>query len=114
MSFRGFVSANRRLHLLLPIDLADELHQVGKQHGVGLGAAIRLLVRRALNAGGGHELCRDCPAGLAALVAAEQTLLVVAAILPNGRTLVDGLAVEAAAAAERRLALSADASEAVG
>lgn len=79
--------------------------------GLGAGPAIRAVLGQGLERGTDTEACRDCAAGLAALIAAEQTLLLVAAILPNGRALVEGLAAEAAVAAEKRLAITAPALE---
>jgi hypothetical protein len=103
MSFRGDVSARRRVHLLLPAELEAELRAVGRVHGIGLGPAIRVVLGRGIDRGPVAEASRDCEAGLAALLAAEHTLLVVASILPGGRSLIDGLAADAAAAAEQRL-----------
>ena len=99
------MSAKRRIHLQLPSDLEREVRSVSQQHGVGLGPAIRILVRRALDRNGGQQPCRDCAAAVAGLIAAEHSLLVVASILPQGRSLIAGLAADAAAAAEQRLAL---------
>jgi hypothetical protein len=107
MSFRGDVSAKRRIHLQLPAELEADIKAVGREHGIGLGPAIRVVlgrgIGRGIDRGPVAEACRDCEAGLAALLAAEHTLLVVASILPGGRSLIDGLAADAAAAAERRL-----------
>lgn len=105
MSFRGGVSEKRRVHLQLPSELERAVTAVGDEHGLRLGPALRMLLRRGLEHGEVTESCRDCGAGLAALVAAEQTLLLVASILPQGRSLVGGLAAEAVAAAEQRLSL---------
>src|SRR5262245_47515039 len=102
MSFRGYVRAKRRLHLQLPADLERELRRFGDELGVGLGPAIRVAVRRWLESDRGDN-SRDSAAAIAGLIAAEQTLLVVASILPGGRSLVAGLADEASAAAERRI-----------
>ncbi len=104
MSFRGDVSAKRRIHFQLPSELEAEVRAIGREHGIGLGPAIRVVLRRGIDRGPVAEACRDCASGLAALIAAEQTLLVVASILPQGRSLVDGLAADAATAAEQRLA----------
>ena len=92
------MSEKRRVHLQLPSELERAVRAVGQEHGLRLGPALRMVLRRG-------ESCRDCPTGLAALVAAEQTLLLVASILPQGRSLVGGLAAEAVAAAEERLSL---------
>ena len=99
------MSEKRRVHLQLPAALEHAAREVGREHGFGLGPAIRVLLHRGLERGVVSEPCRDCAAGLAALIAAEQTLLVVASILPGGRVLIDSLASEAAAAAEQRLNL---------
>ncbi len=103
MSFRGYVSAKRRIHILLPSGLEAEVRAFGREHGIGLGPAIRVVLGRGIERGPVAEACRDCEAGLAALLAAEHALLVVASILPGGRNLIDRLAVDAAAAAEQRL-----------
>jgi len=105
MSFRGYVSAKRRIHLQLPSDMEREVRAVGHQQGIGLGPAIRAVVRRGLDLGQPDGPCRDCAAAVAGLIAAEHALLVVASILPQGRSLIAGLAAEAASAAEQRLAL---------
>jgi hypothetical protein len=105
MSFRGGVSEKRRVHFELPSDLERQVKAFGLDHGIGLGPALRVVLRRGLDRGHVSESCRDCAAGLAALVAAEQTLLLVASILPQGKSLVSGLAADAAAAAEQRLSL---------
>jgi hypothetical protein len=105
MSFRGGVSEKRRVHLQLPSELEQAVRTVGQEHGLRLGPALRMVLRRGLDGEHAIESCRDCPTGLAALVAAEQTLLLVASILPQGRSLVGGLAAEAVAAAEQRLSL---------
>jgi hypothetical protein len=89
--------------LQLPGDMEQELRKVGEDLGIGLGPAIRVVLRRWLDLE--HvDSGRDSSAAVAGLIAAEQTLLVVASILPGGQSLVADLAGEAAAAAERRIA----------
>jgi hypothetical protein len=105
MSFRGYVSAKRRVHLQLPSDLERELRAVGQELGIGLGPAIRVVVGRGLDRDEHQRPCRDCNAAVAALIAAEHSLLVVASILPQGKSLIASLCAEAGAAAEQRLAL---------
>ncbi|HEX2681252.1 MAG TPA: hypothetical protein VHQ03_08155 [Candidatus Dormibacteraeota bacterium] len=99
------MSAKRRVHLQLPSDMEQEVREVGRQHGVGLGAAVRVLLRRGLDTEGTFgRSCHDCAAAVASLIAAEHSLLVVASILPQGRSLIVGLAADAATAAAERLA----------
>ncbi len=109
MSFRGYVRAKRRLHVQLPAELERELRTVGEDLGVGIGPAIRVVLRRWLESERGGT-ARESSAAVASLIAAEHALLVVASILPGGRSLVDGLADEATAAAGRRIALVDEAS----
>ncbi len=102
------MSASRRFHLWLPVDLEADLRSYGRQRGLGLAPAIRLLVR------GGLELDAQRPAAvttddslvaLAGLIAAEHAVLMVASILPEGERRIGSLAARAAQAAEERLAL---------
>jgi hypothetical protein len=99
------VSASRRFHLLLPSELEVEAKAFGRGVGLGLSAAIRLLVARGLEAeanpaGSGLE-----PAQLATLAAAEHGVLMVASILPEGERRMRELRQRATLAAEERLAL---------
>jgi hypothetical protein len=104
MSFRGYVSAKRRIHLQLPSDVEQAVRAIGEDHGTaGLGPAIRLVLRRGLGAAAEGSACHDCAAAMAALVAAEHAVLMVAAVLPEGQRRVRELAPQAAVAAEVRL-----------
>jgi hypothetical protein len=108
LTIREGVSASRRFHLWLPVDLEADLQSYGRQRGLGLAPAIRLLVR------GGLELDAQRPAAvtaddsliaLAGLIAAEHAVLMVASILPEGERRMGSLAGRAAQAAEERVAL---------
>ena len=100
---------SRRYQLRLPAPLEADLETFGSRHGLGLGPAIRLLVGRGLQSevqGGipaGAQ--QDSPAALAALVAAEHAVLMVASVLPEGQRRMHELRSQAAVAAEERLAL---------
>jgi hypothetical protein len=72
--------------------------------GLSLGATVRQLVLAGLSldpAAGAN----DSPAALAALMAAEHAVLMVASVLPDGERRMRELAPQAASAAEERLAL---------
>jgi len=99
------VNKSRRCQVRLPVGLAAEVETFAVANGLRLGTAVRVLVRQRLATGQDAAVCRDCRAAVASLIAAEHSLLVVASILPQGRSLIAGLATEAAAAAEQRLAL---------
>jgi hypothetical protein len=105
MSFRGYVSAKRRIHLQLPSEMEQEVRAIGHGLAIGLGPAIRLVLSRGLAAAQEDKTCRDCPAALAAVVAAEHAALMVAAVLPDGQRRMRELAPQAALAAEVRLSL---------
>ncbi len=100
MSFRGYVSAKHRFHLQLPADLEEQVREAGRRSGLGLGAAIRVLLAKALQEGPQGQA-----ASLAGLVAAEHAVLAVASILPDGERRMAELADKAMSAAEKRLAL---------
>jgi hypothetical protein len=106
MSFRGGVSRSHRFHLGLPADLATELAGFAKVHGLGLGPSIRLLVRRGLNPELDRAVgSRESAPALAALLAAEHAVLMVASVLPEGERRMHELGQRASLAAEERLAL---------
>jgi hypothetical protein len=97
---------SRRFHLGLSADLAAELETFARQHGLGLGASIRLLVREALDRQAGQGiLAHESPAALAALLAAEHAVLAVASVLPDGERRMREVGERASLAAEERLAL---------
>lgn len=93
----------------LPIGFTAAQHAAiaerAEQRGLSLSATVRQLVSAALARDAEAGGKADSPASVAALIAAEHTLLVVASILPQGRSLIASLTAEAAAAAEQRLSL---------
>jgi hypothetical protein len=105
MSFRGYVSAKRRIHLQLPLDMEQAVKAIGGKLGIGVGPAIRVVLSRGLAPTEEGKPCPDCPAALAARIAAEHTVLMVAAVLPEGQRRMRELAAQAASAAEDRLRL---------
>jgi len=104
MNSREGVNISRRYQLRLGEPLASELDAFARARDLCACPAIKLLVRQGLDAAKNRR-GPESPAALAALVAAEHSLLVVAGILPQGRSLIASLAEEAFAAAEQRLAL---------
>ncbi len=98
---------SRRLQVRLPASLADELAGFATSRGQSLAGAARLLLSDGLElerrdrsqAGEGGAL------SLAALVAAEHAVLLVASILPEGERRRLALAERASQAAEERLEL---------
>ena len=109
MTIREGVSASRRFHLVLPTELESEAKAFGRSVGLGLGPAIRLLVGRGLAAEERPVAERrpESATALAALVAAEHAVLMVASILPEGESRMRSLAERASQAAEERLAMFA-------
>jgi len=101
------MNAARRFHLLLPHELEERLRQAASSRGVGLGTALREMAAEGLATveAGDRSQTPEASLGLAALIACEQALLVVASILPGGRNLVAGLESEAAEAAQKRIAI---------
>jgi hypothetical protein len=77
------------------------------RHGLSLAEAIRSLADRSLTAEttGNSASLSDSPASLAALVAAEHAVLMVASVLPDGEQRLHELGPQAAVAAEERLAM---------
>jgi hypothetical protein len=102
------VSTSIRHHVRLPVDLRAELEAFAADHGLGLGSAIRLLVAESLKRRSvsvdDQEPSLASTAALAALIATEQTALMVASILPEGEQKWRSMAVRAAQLAEQRLA----------
>jgi hypothetical protein len=106
MSFRGYVSAARRIHFQLPSDIERAVRALGAEHGIGgLGPAIRHVLTRGLGRDEEDKACRDCAAATAALVAAEHAVLMVSAVLPEGQRRMRELAPQAAVSAADRLSL---------
>jgi len=81
------------------------LAQRAGRNGLSLSAAVRELVSSALSTDLPTEAMTDSPASLAALLAAEHSLLMVASVLPEGERRMHELNARAAVAAEARLAL---------
>ncbi len=102
------MSTSLRHHVRLPGDLRAELEAFAADHGLGLGSAIRLLaaesLRRRSVSVDDQEPSLASTAALAALIATEQTALMVALILPEGEQKWRSMAVRAAQLAEQRLA----------
>jgi len=101
------VRTSRRYHLLLPADLRSELRSYALEHGWSIAGAVRSLAAIGLLAERTSAQVNqaDSPASLAALVAAEQAVLMVASVLPDGELRMAELGARAAQAAEKRLAL---------
>ena len=72
--------------------------------GLSLGATVRQLVSVGLSLDPAAGT-RESPAALAALMAAEHAILMVASVLPDGERRMREVAPQAASAAEERLAL---------
>jgi antitoxin component of RelBE/YafQ-DinJ toxin-antitoxin module len=101
-------AGRRSLHVRLDEALLRGIQAFAAEGGLGLSSAVRLLTARALRETqpGSHAASRDeAAASLAALVAAEHSLLMVASVLPEGERRMHELASQAALAAEERLAL---------
>ncbi len=75
-----------------------------RRTGLSLSVIVRQLVGAALVFDTEPGTGADSPAALAALVASEHALLMVAAVLPDGERRLQELAAQAASAAEERLA----------
>jgi hypothetical protein len=108
LTIREGVSASRRFHLWLPADLEAELRSYARKQGAGLAPAIRDLVRGGLDQDAQQPAAvtaENSLVALAALVAAEHAVLIVASILPEGEHRMRSLAEPAAQAAEERLAM---------
>jgi hypothetical protein len=97
----------RRHRLQVRFDLVsmEGIRDRAGKAGISVSGAVRELVAAALTFDTEPGPRPDSPATLAALVAAEHAVLMVATVLPDGRRHKDELAPEAAVAAEERLAL---------
>lgn len=95
---------SHRLHFGLPLELKTEIATFASERGLGLGAAIRLLVTESLRPNV-RPIGQGAPAALAALLAAEHAVLMVASVLPEGERRMRELGQRASQAAEERLAL---------
>lgn len=98
-------SQARRLQIGFTAAERTAIAEQARQSGLSLSATVRQLVSAALSLEPGIGGKADSPASLAALVAAEQAVLMVASVLPDGELRKAELAAKAAQAAEERLAL---------
>jgi hypothetical protein len=102
------VSTSLRHDVRIPAGLRAELEAFATDHGLGLGSAIRLLLAESLKrrsvSHGDQEPSLASTAALAALIATEQTGLMVASIVPEGEQKWRSMAGRAAQLAEQRLA----------
>ena len=105
MNIREGVRTSRRHQVRLSAPLDAELSGFAASHGLGLSPAIRFLLGRGLQLETGSTAAlQDSAATLAALVAAEQAVLMVASILPEGGRRMGEARSQAAGAAQQRLA----------
>src|SRR5579871_3974854 len=86
-----------------PTQLA-ELDRFANANGLARAAGARVLIARGLISEGGGAADARATA-LAALVASEHAVLMVASVLPEGESRMRALAARASAAAEERLAM---------
>jgi hypothetical protein len=93
-----------RLQVGLTPAQRSAIAQRARDTGLSLSATVRQLVSASLSLEPTSR-ASDTPAALAALVAAEHAVLMVASILPEGERRMHSLAERAAQAAEERLAL---------
>jgi len=98
-------SQARRLQVGFTAAQRTAIAEQARQSGLSLSATVRQLVSAALSLDPGTGARADSPASLAALVAAEQAVLMVASVLPDGELRMAELGARAAEAAEERLAL---------
>lgn len=89
----------RRVTVRLDAHQLAELKALARRRGCGLAPAIRLLIADAAVR---HD---SSPASLATLVAAEQAVLMVATVLPDGERRIRETAIAALDAAQARLDL---------
>ena len=107
MNSKECVSPSRRFHLLLPLDLEGRLRDFAASRGVALAVALRELAAQGLASYAGETDSRraESPLLLAALLAAEHAVLMVASILPEGERRRQELAAQAAVAAQERIGM---------
>jgi len=98
-------SQGRRLQVGFTAAQRSAIAEQARLGGLSLSATVRQLVSAALSLEPGTGGKADSPASLAALVAAEQAVLMVASVLPDGELRMAELGARAAQAAEERLAL---------
>ena len=107
LNSKEYVSPSRRFHLLLPSELEARLRDFARRRGVALAVGIRELAAQGLASFEGEPDSRsaESPVPLAALLAAEHAVLMVASILPEGERRKRELAAHAASAAQERIEL---------
>jgi hypothetical protein len=94
----------QRLQVAFTAAQRAAIAQRAQLSGLPLSVIVRQLVGAALSFDSEPGTRADSPAALAALVASEHALLMVAAVLPDGERRLHELAAPAAVAAEERLA----------
>ena len=92
-------NSSRRITVRLEVGQAAELKALARRRGCGLAPAIRLLIA---DAAARHD---SSPASLATLVAAEQVVLMVASVLPDGQRRMREAGLNAITSAQARLEL---------
>jgi Ribbon-helix-helix protein, copG family len=98
------VGTSRRLQVRLPSALVVQVEELAGEHGISLSDALRVLVARgAAERAGSSE-----PLALAATVASEHALLLLAGFLPDGERRLAELGERAIVAARERIALLGD------
>jgi hypothetical protein len=94
---------SERINLRLTAEQFAEVSTYARRYGLRRASAARLLIARGISAEGQNR--GEQPAALAALLAAEHAVLMVASVLPEGERHMRELGQRASAAAEERLAL---------
>lgn len=94
---------SRRINLRLSPEQFVEVSTYARRHGLRRSPAARLLIAESLRSQAQGRT--EAPAALAALLAAEHAVLMVASVLPEGERRMRELGQRASVAAEERLAL---------
>ena len=105
------IPRTRRLQVSFTAAQRSAVVERARVAGLSLSATVRQLVGAALAIDPPAGTASDSPASLAALVAAEHSLLMVASVLPEGERRMHELRARAATAAEERLALFRESSQ---
>jgi len=93
------METSRRLQVRLPSDLVTQVEELADEHRISLSDAIRVLVAR-----GAADRARSSePLALAAAVASEHALLLLAGFLPDGEQRLAELSELAVTAAQERI-----------
>ena len=99
---------SRRITLRLGDAEYGEIKLYASERGLRLGPSARALLVQALRVDAERRPVETATTALAALVAAEHAVLMVASILPEGESRISALAERASQAAEERLAMFAE------